>query len=180
MLTDRVYVGYLTTDQKWAGSVFAFDFINAFGDNSKLPKAGDTYRITFKRPFFATDTISFTVVAYDSLDKQGLKNSMQNIRVVPNPYVATNAMEPSVANWYLNQRRRLLFTNLPAECTIRIYTVSGVLVDVIEVHNPTDNGTAHWDMLTKENLEIAAGMYIYHVQSRYTKDEKVGKFAVIK
>lgn len=180
MLIDRVYVGPLTTDKKWAGAAFAFDFINAFGDANKLPKAGDTYRVTFKRPFFATDTISFTIVAYDSLDKKGLKYTMKNIRVVPNPYVATNAMEPSVANWYLNQRRRLLFTNLPAECTIRIYTVSGALVDVIEVHNPADNGTAHWDMLTKENLEIAAGMYIYHVQSRYTKDEKVGKFAVIK
>jgi len=180
MLKDLIYVGPLTKDRKWAGAVFAIDFLSAFGDATKLPKPGDVYHVTFQRPFFATDSIAFTVVAFDSLDKKGLKYTMKNIKVVPNPYVATNAMEPSVANWYLNQRRRLLFTNLPAQCTIRIYTVSGTLVDVIDVNNSADNGTAHWDMLTKENLEIAAGMYIYHVQSKLTKDEKVGKFAVIK
>jgi len=105
---------------------------------------------------------------------------MSKIQVVPNPYVGTNAMEPSVANWYLNQRRRLMFTHLPAQCTIKIFTVSGVLVDVINVNNDADNGIVHWDMLTKENLEIAAGMYLYHVKSKATGDEKVGKFAVIK
>ncbi|MCG2717000.1 MAG: hypothetical protein L6422_12165, partial [Candidatus Marinimicrobia bacterium] len=71
-------------------------------------------------------------------------------------------------------------THLPAQCTIRIFTVSGVLVDKIEVNNSSDNGTTHWDMLTKEGLEIAAGMYIYHVKAKATGDEKVGKFAVIK
>jgi hypothetical protein len=89
-------------------------------------------------------------------------------------------MESSVANWFLNQRRRLLFTNLPAQCTIKIFTVSGVLVDKIDVNNDADKGIAHWDMLTKEGLEIAAGMYIYHVRAKATGDEKVGKFAVIK
>jgi hypothetical protein len=35
-------------------------------------------------------------------------------------------------------------------------------------------------MLTRENLEIAAGMYIYHIESEITGDAKLGKFAVIK
>jgi hypothetical protein len=35
-------------------------------------------------------------------------------------------------------------------------------------------------MQTRENLEIAAGMYIYHVESNQTGDSKLGKFAVIK
>ena len=38
----------------------------------------------------------------------------------------------------------------------------------------------HWDMLTKEDLEIAAGYYIYHVKSKVTGKEKLGKFAIIK
>jgi len=105
---------------------------------------------------------------------------MADIKVVPNPYIMTNMMEPAVANQYLNQRRRLLFTHIPAECTIKIFTVSGVLVDEIEVGNPPDEGIVHWDMLTREGLEIAAGMYIYHVKSDLTGDEKLGKFAVIK
>jgi hypothetical protein len=35
-------------------------------------------------------------------------------------------------------------------------------------------------MLTRENLEIAAGMYIYHIEAHETGDQKTGKFAVIK
>jgi hypothetical protein len=53
-------------------------------------------------------------------------------------------------------------------------------VDVLEVDNPIDDGTAHWDLLTKEGLEVAAGMYLYHVKAHATGDEQMGKFAIIK
>ena len=46
--------------------------------------------------------------------------------------------------------------------------------------NSAANGTVHWDLRSKEGLEIAAGYYIYHVESTVTGDVKVGKFAVIK
>ena len=68
---------------------------------------------------------------------------MDNIKVVPNPYVMTNMMEEAVTNPYLNQRRRMLFTNIPAECTIRIFTVSGVLVDEVHVENEPQQGIFH-------------------------------------
>ena len=73
-----------------------------------------------------------------------------------------------------------MFTNLPASCTIKIFTVSGVLIDEINVNNPSEQGMIHWDMLTREGLEIAAGIYLYHVKSHITADESLGKFAVIK
>jgi hypothetical protein len=94
--------------------------------------------------------------------------------------VATNLMEPAVGNRFLNQRRRLMFTHIPAQSTIKIYTPSGVLVDQIEVDNEPGNGIVHWDLLTREGLEVAAGMYIYHIKSNVTGKEKIGKFAVIK
>ena len=89
-------------------------------------------------------------------------------------------MDKDVSNEFLNQRRRLLFTNIPSQATIKIFTVSGILVDVISVNNSPQDGTIHWDMLTREGLEIAAGMYLYHVESISTGDKKLGKFAVIK
>jgi len=180
ILTDRIYAGPLNTNGTWAGSVFALDFQNAFGDASQLPQAGDVYHVTFRRPFFTTDTIAFRILPAGELDKVELKRTMKDIKVVPNPYVATNAMETSVANWYLNQRRQISFIHLPAQCTIKIFTVSGVLIDVIKVNNSADDGTAQWNLLSKENLEVAAGIYLYHVESYLTKDEKVGKFAIIK
>jgi hypothetical protein len=47
------------------------------------------------------------------------------------------------------------------------------------VSNEPDNGIIHWDMLTREDLEIAAGMYLYHIESD-NGHSKLGKFAVIK
>ena len=71
-----------------------------------------------------------------------------------------------------------MFTHLPL-CTIKIFTVS-VLVDIININNGYDDGIAYWDLLSNEGLQVAAGMYIYHVQSKITRKSKIGKFAIIK
>jgi hypothetical protein len=175
---DRILVGGLTSDKKWAGTVFVIDLTLA--STATYPKADDVFRVKFKRPFFTNDNFKFTVKTFDELNADSLKLKMKDIKVVPNPYVASNVMEPAVSNQFLNQRRRLLFTNIPAQSVISIYTVSGVFVDEINVNNSPERGSIHWDMLTREGLEIAAGMYIYHVKSSVTGDEKLGKFAVIK
>ena len=44
--------------------------------------------------------------------------------------------------------------------------------DVISVNNSPQDGTIHWDMLTRD-VEIAAGMYLYHVESIVTGDKKL-------
>ncbi len=179
ILEDRILVGPLNSKDRWAGTIFIIDFTDV-DDENELPKPGDVYRITYKRPFLATDSLILTVKADEILDEVALIEEIDNIRVVPNPYIHTNAMEPAVANWNLNQRRRLMFTHIPAKCIIKIFTMSGVLVDVIDVDNPADNGIVHWDLLSKEGLEVAAGVYIYHVKSEVTGKKKLGKFAVIK
>jgi hypothetical protein len=186
ILEDRILVGHAVTRTlafgeiiSWGGTVFAIDF-NSLDDESQLPQPGDIYRFDFSTPFFESDSITFTVNEAVEAEEENLNADMENIKVVPNPYIMTNAMEPAVANKFLNQRRRILFTHIPAECEIRIFTSSGVLVDKIEVKNEPSNGTVHWDLLSREDLEIAAGMYVYHVKSNITGKEKVGKFAVIK
>jgi hypothetical protein len=73
-----------------------------------------------------------------------------------------------------------MFTHIPADCMIRIFTPTGLLVDEFQVNNEADDGVAHWDLLSKEDLEVAAGMYVYQVKSNVTGKEKIGKFAVIK
>ncbi len=168
-----------TTKIYWSGSVFAIDFFNV-PNETEMPKPDDIYRIDFKRPFVEADTLKFTLLPEQAVDSDKLEDTMEKIKVVPNPYVATNAMEPAVGNKFLNQRRRLMFTNIPANCDIRIFTSSGILVDRIDVQNEPDNGIIHWDLLSREDLEIAAGMYVYHIKSKDTGKEKVGKFAVIK
>jgi len=174
---DRIMVGAPTIN-RWRATAFVIDFL--LTTEATYPSPGDVYQVDWKRPYFETDTVRFTVNISSEIDDAVISSDMKEIKVVPNPYVMTNMMETQVSNPFLNQRRKLLFTHIPANCRIRIFTVSGVLVDEINVDNSSDNGTVHWDMLTRENLEIAAGMYVYHVESEITGDTKIGKFAVIK
>ncbi len=178
-LQDRVLVGAIDNKGWWAGTVFIIDF-RGYAEESDLPDVYDVYCVKFRRPFTTDDVVKFKVKEGEGVDEQKLKETMKDIKVVPNPYVATNGMEQAVAHTTFNQRRKLLFTHIPARCTIRIFTVSGILVDKIEVNNSADNGTVHWNLITKEGLEVAAGMYIYQVESTETGKEKFGKFAIVK
>ena len=189
-LDDRVLVGSPVNDRdRWDDVLFFIDFQQA-ADESELPKGNDVYAMRFNKPWWETDSIMFTISAEKLYNAEAAKSKMDSIRVVPNPYVASNLMEPSVVNKWLNQRRRLLFTNLPERCTIKIFTVSGVFIRELIApddaltgfsgYGQANNGALHWDMLTKEGLEIAAGMYFYHVKDDQTGEEVTGKFAVIK
>lgn len=177
---DKILVG-VQDRSRWKATAFEINF--KFVTENTFPEPDDVYQIKWDRPFFETDSLRFTVNRSSELDMDNLRTKMDSIQVVPNPYIVTNMMETAVANPFLNQRRKLMFTHIPAECIIHIFTVSGTLVDRIEVHNAdAENGIAHWDMLTREGLEIAAGMYLYHIEALNTDtpQTKTGKFAVIK
>jgi len=178
-LEDRIFVGPVTTSNQWAGTVFIIDF-NQISDMNNFPDAEDVYQVLFNRPFYKEDSLVFRINPATALDEDEMRASLDDIMVVPNPYISTNAMEPAVSNIYLNQKRQIMFTNVPAQCTIRIFTSSGILVDVINVENPDNNGIATWDLLSMEGLEVAAGMYLYHLKVDQTGDEKMGKIAIIK
>ena len=179
---DEILVGHTvasTSSIRWAGSVFSINFWNVV-DESGLPKAGDLYQVRFIRPLSSIESFVFSVSSEKKIDTNAIKTAMDSIRVVPNPYIATNTMESAVGNQYLNQGRRIMFTHLPAECIIQIFTPTGLPVDKIEVNNAADNGMAHWDLLTREGLEVASGMYVYVVKCKITGRQKAGKFAIIK
>ena len=98
--------------------------------------------------------------------------TLDTIKVVPNPYIVRSRFNETPAS------RKLRFTNLPQECRISIYTVSGELIRVLDHFNRFD-GNKWWDMRTANNQEVAPGLYIYHVESN-NGQEKIGKFAVIR
>ena len=174
---DKVLVGGMNDNGRWAGTVFVIDFNLA--SSATYPRSDDIFRVKFSRPFWKDDFIEFTVNTYEGINEDSLSKTMDEIKVVPNPYVATNVMEPAVSNQFLNQRRQLMFTNIPAKAVLKIFTISGILIREIKINNSPERGIVHWDMLTKEGLEIAAGMYLYHIEAE-TGEEKIGKFAVIK
>ncbi len=162
--------------------VFTWEFGLDTATNDSLhenPQAGDFVDIRLNKPFLSQDVFEFQAHAA-AIDDQLAKTEMDQIRVVPNPYVVANSWEPQ--NPYSNGRgpRELHFTHLPARCTIRIFNIRGQLVRTIEHDTPNiANGTEIWDMLSKDNLDISYGVYVYHVDAGKA-GQKIGKFAVIK
>jgi len=145
---------------------------------NSFPGIGDVLTLKFNKPFLANDTYTFTVTS-PTINTDIAKGSIDNIRVVPNPYIVTNSWEP--ANQYIvgSRERVLHFTHLPSKCTIKIFNVRGQLVNTLYHDNPMNDGTEVWNMLSKDNLEIAYGIYIYNVDAGNI-GQKIGKFAVIK
>ena len=180
---DRILVGEIDSLNNWKGTAFVIDFFNI--DSLFLPQPGSRYSLSWNRNFWDTDTFKFTVDTLKEVLAGRLEEDLDDIRVVPNPYVGTNAMEEAVINSFLNQPRKIMFTNLPSDCIISIFTPSGVKVKTINKNDGIDNGIVYWDLLNEEGLEIAAGMYLYHVKPNFVNKslnglEHSGKFAVIK
>ena len=146
--------------------------------DKNLPEPGDYLAIPLMHPFLTNDSFTFTTKAV-RIDAEQAKTDMKSIRVVPNPYIVTNSWEPR--NPYSSGRgtRQLHFTHLPQQCTIEIYTARGQLVKTIQHNSTMNDGTEVWDMLTKDNLDIAYGIYIYRVNAPGI-GEKIDKFVVIK
>ncbi len=144
----------------------------------RFPAAGDTAIIRLKKPFLSSDVFRF--VAHEGkINTEQAKAELDNIKVVPNPYVASARWE--IKNPFNSGRgpRSIHFTHLPAKCTIRIFTVNGELVKTIEHDEPYNDGSEYWDLLTKDNLGVSYGVYIYHVDAPGV-GQKIGKFAIIK
>ena len=147
-------------------------------DSSRQPTAGDVLFVGTSKPFTGEDQFSFTTTAATT-DPEEVAASLRDIYVVPNPYVATNVFEPrNPVNRAERGDRRLYFANVPQQCTIRIYTLSGELVDTIEHNGGLDEGKAFWDLRSSDNLNIAYGLYLFHVESE--EGAFTGKFAIIK
>lgn len=104
--------------------------------------------------------------------------NLDEVYVVPNPYIAGSVYDQPAAGSELGyvSGRRVLFMNLPMPCTIRIYTVTGELVQQLE--HVQNGGDAVWDLLNHNGQEISSGTYIYHVEAAV--GTKIGRMAVIK
>jgi hypothetical protein len=105
---------------------------------------------------------------------------MRKIKVVPNPYIAANTWEPKNPIDSGRGPRVIHFNHIPKDCKVTIFNIAGEIVDQFEVHNLIDNGTAEWDLLSKDNLSISYGLYLFHVEDLLTNSVQTGKFAVIK
>lgn len=77
---------------------------------------------------------------------------------------------------------RVTFTNLPAaRNVIKIYTISGDLVQEIAHNGLNGSGHTSWNLMSRNGQEIVSGVYLYTVQSDDNRFEDfVGKFVVVR
>lgn len=126
------------------------------------------------------------------------KEQMDNIMVIPNPYIGSSKFDGRLENDQKGDKsRRLWFVNLPMRCTIRIYTLAGDLVQQLEHDGQTEtdiitiskaspykgmaaSGMHHWNLLSRNNQIIAPGVYLFSVENKSNGKVKVGKFVVVK
>ena len=90
------------------------------------------------------------------------------IKVVPNPYKATDVFEDIYEN-------AILFTNLPPVCKISIFSLAGDLVQ--ELYHEDGSSMERWDVISRNQQSVVSGLYIYVVE---TSDDKfIGKFVIM-
>ena len=98
--------------------------------------------------------------------------------MVPNPYVGAASWEP-VTTSVGRGNRLVYFIHLPRKCTIRIYTISGHLVQTIEHDSSLDDGQEPWNLVSRDGMDISFGVYVFHIDAQGV-GTYVDKFAVIK
>jgi hypothetical protein len=141
------------------------------------PDAGSRVDVETAKPRPLTYQDAFTFTTTGASVDAGLEaNSLERIKVVPNPYLIGSAYEQEYGALRREPIRQLKFNNLPSRCTIYIFTIAGDKVQTIE-HNST-NGTETWDLKGAGGREIAPGVYIYLVKTDTA--QRISRFAVIK
>jgi len=121
------------------------------------------------------DYYSFGIIEGQT-NEQLLAAEMDQIRVVPNPYMAGSIWESELGSYTREPVRQIQFTNLPSPCEIHIFTLSGDLIKTLEHDAP--HGTETWDLRAEGGREIVSGIYLYQVKGFGL--EYFNRFAVIK
>jgi hypothetical protein len=108
-------------------------------------------------PMYRFETES---VAVEDFSADKAKSDLDLIQVVPNPYYAY-AGGPGYENNALDTRVKI--TNLPEQCTIYIYNVSGTLIR--KITKDEEKTSVDWDLNNSAGVPIAGGVYIIHVST---------------
>ena len=97
---------------------------------------------------------------------------MSEINVVPNPYYAISSYEATAVD------NLVKVTNLPEQCEIRIYNMSGTLIRQFNKSDPLNY--VDWDLKNQVGIPISSGVYIIHVNVPDIGEKILKWFGVIR
>ena len=144
-------------------------------------RAQQTLHVRFYNPFNAVTEVAFTLQPpVEGLAARATKGDLERVKVVPNPYVVLSAYEQGA------DIKRIMFTHVPAEGVIRIYTAAGTFVQQLTWTPEMLNGTGDlfWDMRSREGFDVAPGLYLFTVEATGraggAKRRTPGRFIIIR
>lgn len=120
------------------------------------------------------------------------RNAMDRIMIVPNPYYGSSAYETNRTD------NRVRITNLPNKCTVKIFTMNGTLVRTLkrdvsgqeDIYTGATGGSdirasrrtpyMEWDLKNQNNISVASGLYIFHVDAPGIGEKVLKWFGVMR
>lgn len=159
----------------------SFTWVIEFLGNDKVtPVKGDTLFVSILKPISEEDVFTFSTTSATVSDEQA-ELDINNVKVVPNPYVVSNIFEHPLSAQISGRGDRIVnFIHLPAGSKISIFTSRGNLVRTLIHDNDISDGTVSWNLRNEEGLDVAYGVYFYVVEAKGIQRKKLGKFALIK
>ena len=120
----------------------------------------------------------------EELDEEGVETALDLINVVPNPYYGFSDYETSQFTTTVK------ITNLPAKCTVTIYSLDGKFIRQYERDElgTQPKGSAielnqvlpdlEWDLKNNKQIPIASGVYLIHVAAEGLGERTLKWFGV--
>lgn len=126
---------------------------------------------------------NFVYIVPQSAAQEAKNFEDDRIYVVPNPVTREN-----MAPWLLQPNNsdpsgeKCEFRNLPrCVSTVRIYTISGDLVQTLRHDGSSGHGTLAWDLISRNGQSITSGVYLFVVDPEDSAfPRSIGKFVVIR
>lgn len=116
--------------------------------------------------------LQYKIVVSQGFENAVASGDLSRIHTVPDPYYVTNALEITA------NTKVLRFVNLPDRAIIRIYSVSGILVNALTHNDPSGGGDEVWNLRNRNNQFVASGVYFYHVETP-DGQTKIGRLTVV-
>lgn len=120
-------------------------------------------------------TYQFDIIGKEStvLTDDEVEDALDMVNVVPNPYYGFSNYDSN------NFNNTIKITNLPAKCTVTIYTLDGKFIRSFNrdekyttppgsnrgLQSKQYNPDIEWDLTNNQNIPIAGGVYLIHVEA---------------
>ncbi len=199
-LTENEQIEILFTDRDRNNTISANDQIRFFekGVGGELVRTWDMFffvtgndtaevfgedvvlALNTVKPYRNGDLLEFSTQPAVVTEQRAQQTAaLEQIRVVPNPYIVATAFEQSAPPGIRGRgERKIDFTRLPSDARVHIFTSRGERIVTLEHSGNIHDGTISWNLKTRENLDVAYGIYFYVIES--SVGVKRGKLGIIK